>query len=256
MQAPQSWNIYSYTEGDPVNYLDPTRLAVDCADSAVSYNGVYQGTVGSLLSGGTNLDLLSTTIFAESNKSTSSSGLQQMGWIGAVIMNRLNILDCYYWVFGSLGGIINLSPYFGLPNATLSQVLFAPSQFAVWASPCVLTPTEQTGLESALDSPERSSDCNALVAAIGTGLEYLQSQGTRQLYAVNNLILSSFNSGGYVPPSPQKLVGSSGSINVFYGIPVAQVVAVTNGPVPIYPRPPHHRPVTSRIGRIPAAGGI
>ena len=82
---PASWNMYSYTEGDPINYYDPTGLATTCGDSIWTQTGQ---TLNSIVQSGSNLALVAETIFTESAQSTTTLGSEEMGAIGAVIMNR------------------------------------------------------------------------------------------------------------------------------------------------------------------------
>src|SRR5665213_1215267 len=92
-QNPVSWNAYSYTNGDPINFNDPSGL-LTCGDIPGANSGGLTGrTFQQILNTDTDYGLLATTIYVESAGSASSQGSLEMAAIGAVIMNRYNIVN-------------------------------------------------------------------------------------------------------------------------------------------------------------------
>ena len=248
---PGSWNTYAYTGGDPVNYLDPSGLGT-CAQ-ALTDNG-NGPPFGSLINSTTDLGVLIETMFTESAQTNQGQGPTEIASIGAVIMNRYQILNGYWWVLNSGGTPIQVSPDWGPNSATISQIAWAPSQFAVWASPGTLTASAQNNLNAAENSTFGSNACLALADAYYDAEAFLAAENQHALYYENGLALTSFNS--FNPPHAsstwEQPVGSFGSNNVFYGVPATQtewVPGVYGMPLPQPPRPPRRpgkRPVRPR----------
>jgi hypothetical protein len=239
--------MYSYVGGDPINFNDPTGLAT-CSDLPLFINGVNEGTIGSVLGAGSDLALLAETIYTESAGSTSANGQREMSAIGGTIMNRFQILNGYYYMYTSTGSLIRPSPDWGPPGASISQVLYARNQFAVWGSDGTLAASAQANLDHALNSAISDPACFSLFGAISAADFYIEAQNIHQLYQVNGLVLTSFNSFSNPHSSStwEQKVGSFGSANVFYGIPEAQVHVLPDGPVPLAPRRTPHRPKPQR----------
>jgi RHS repeat-associated protein len=92
MQNPSSWNMYAYANDDPVNLNDPTGL--DCASTPLFLNDVNEGTVGSIISAGSNISILATAMYTESGHSGGYEVDTDEEWaIGAVIMNRWQFVN-------------------------------------------------------------------------------------------------------------------------------------------------------------------
>ena len=241
---PLSWNMYSYTEGDPINYYDPFGLLA-CGDLTFTEKGNPQSgkTLSSILNGTSDLGLLADTIFTESGESTSASGAQEMGAIAATVMNRWQVLNGYWWLKNTKGVPIRFSPDWGPAGASISQILWAPNQFAVWQSPGQLAPSAQANLNAAENSADGSSQCTALAQAFFTADYYLDQESQHQLYTDSNgLVYTSFNSNSnsHAPSMYETKIGSYGSANVFYGIPFSQAEYVPSAygtPIPLGPRP-------------------
>ena len=91
---PGSWNAYSYSEGDPVNFYDPTGAAT-CADSQIFdtlFGGGYLGTLGSLVNGTTDIRNPRRGRFRRERSSPTS---QDKPVIADVILNRYMIVNGY-----------------------------------------------------------------------------------------------------------------------------------------------------------------
>ncbi len=233
---PSGWNMYSYTESDPINFFDPDGLS-KCQDGIVVDHGVAKGTLGKLLDGKSDLSLISETIFTESAMSTSTNGAKEMSAIAAVIMNRWQILNGYFWMYDAKGYLLRPSPDMGPARATFAQLLQAPKQFEVWDGN-ELDSGAQQRLDSALGKDYDSSQCAALFQAVGFASEYLRQQNQHLVYEIDGLVAISFNSNknSTAPANWQQRIGSFGSGNVFYGIPQEQVHSVPSGPAPLSPR--------------------
>lgn len=245
---PASWNMYSYAEGDPVNLFDPTGLTT-CGQ------GIWSGTgqsIGSIIGSGSNLALLTETIFTESAESASPAGQLEMGAIASVIMNRWQILNGYYWLSNGSGNLIQVSPDWGPPGATLAQIMQNPNNFAVWQSNGTLTASAQRNLNAALNSDFNSTQCASLYQAFGTADLYLSEQDRHQLYQYNGLALTSFNSNNpsHAPSTWESTVGSFGSANVFYGIPLARTQFIPASMVGQYHGSPVQLEFTAAPGKV------
>jgi RHS repeat-associated protein len=249
LSDPASWNAYAYTEGDPVNFIDPDGFAQTCGDTAYLYNGQLQGTIGSVLGQGGDVALLAETEYTESAHGAGSSQ-QEMFAVGDVIMNRWQIVNGYYTALIPIAVI----PGWGQADGTISSIINAPKQFDVWSGG-VLSATAQSNLNFALNSAATSSACGDLVAAITTSEGLWGERNDHALYETagdlqgnNQLVVTSFNSYGS-PSNPryETAIGSFGtSRNIFYGTPASDFQNNGGQSIPSTPRKPRTGPKPPR----------
>ena len=85
---PGSWNLYAYTNGDPINLTDPD--GTDCSSSLLaSFPGIPTGsTIGGFLSQNSDLPIYAETIFTEARIGSDQNAANEKAAIAAVISNR------------------------------------------------------------------------------------------------------------------------------------------------------------------------
>jgi RHS repeat-associated protein len=225
---PGSWNFYAYVGGDPINYIDPEGLA-RCDETQLSLNGRNLGTIGSVIAAGEDWGLLTQTVFVESRTSTDQAALDEISMIGAVIMNRWQIVNGYYSVYDG-DRRVQVVPDWGR-SGDLSSIIKNPSQFGSYtrgpSGTVTLEANAQARLTSALGSDYYSDRCAALFNALVIAGHYLGERDEHALYTSRNgLAFTSFNSFATPKPSHpwEERIGSSGSANVFYGISASSLV--------------------------------
>lgn len=218
-----------------------------CGDIPGENSGQPTGrTFDDILDTGTDYGLLAVTIYVESAGKASAQGFTEMAAIGAVIMNRFNIVNGYTHMARSNGTVQSAPLAWGTADNTLASIIINPSQFEVWQGKGgTLTDSAQSRLDHALDSDANSADCYALQAAYYTALDDLKYKGTNTLLtdAKTGLAFTGFNSFSYTQKYDwEQYIGQFGSANKFYGIPIP-IPATRNrggrGPIP----PGHRRPV-------------
>ncbi len=242
-QNPVSWNAYSYTNGDPINFNDPSGL-LTCGDIPGANSGGLTGrTFQQILNTSTDYGLLATTIYVESAGSASSQGSLEMAGIGAVIMNRYNIVNGFTQMGRSNGTYQAAPAAWGNPDGTLASIIINPNQFQVWqGAGGTLTDNAQSRLDNALNSDSNSATCQGLEQAYFTALDDLTDKGKNVLLTdeKTGLAFTGFNSFSYTQKySWEQYIGQFGSANKFYGVPVP--IPVTRRPGPVRPpgRGPH-----------------
>ena len=231
---PGSWNAYAYTIGDPINGNDPTGL-MTCGDIPGANSGGLTGrTFQDILDTSTDYGLLAVTIFVESAGTATSNGALEMAAIGAVIMNRYNIVNGFTQLMRSDGTVQAAPAAWGRADGTLASIIINPTQFEVWqGAGGTLTDSAQSRLDNALDSDSESATCQGLEQAYFTALDDLTSKGRNVLLTdeKTGLAFTGFNSFRFTQKySWEQYIGQFGSANKFYGVPV---------PIPVpKPRPP------------------
>jgi RHS repeat-associated protein len=245
---PVSWNLYAYTNGDPINLADPD--GTDCSTSLLdAFPGIPTGaTIGSLISQNSDLAIYAETIFTEASIGSDQNAANEKAAIAAVISNRWQFVNGYYNLYtGPVGSraskLVRTVPDWGTADGTIASIVFAPGQFAVWASPDKLTGSAQQELNAALNSSYGSADCDSLVQAIGTAAGFMSVLNEHELdTSENGIIFTSFGSGGGANKSYyETTIGSYGSANVFYGVNASQVSTAPAAPPPSPRRPPRPR---------------
>jgi len=236
-QNPVSWNAYSYTNGDPINFNDPSGL-LTCGDIPGANSGGLTGrTFQQILNTSTDYGLLATTIYVESAGSASSQGSLEMAAIGAVIMNRYNIVNGFTQMGRSDGTYQAAPAAWGNPDGTLASIIINPNQFQVWqGAGGTLTDNAQSRLDNALNSDSNSATCQGLEQAYFTALDDLTDKGKNVLLTdeKTGLAFTGFNSFSYTQKySWEQYINQFGSANKFYGVPV---------PIPVTRRRPPVRP--------------
>ncbi len=247
---PSSWNLYSYTNGDPVNLTDPD--GTDCASSALEgFTGIPSGTaIGSLIASNSDLDVYAETIFAEASIGSDENAANEKAAIAAVISNRWQFVNGFYTLHtkpvGTRGSDkVRVTPDWGKADGTIASIVWASGQFAVWGSPGQLARSAQRNLNAALNSAYNSIECTSLVQAIATAAGFMSVLGEHDLeVSANGVIFTSFGSGGGANKSYyETTIGSYGnSPNVFYGVTMSQVGL----PAPTAPTPTPRRPPGSK----------
>jgi hypothetical protein len=248
---PTSWNMYAYVNGDPVNFNDPD--GTDCNSSLLSaFPGIPTGTtIGSFISKDSDMSLLAETIFAEARIGFDDDAAYEKAAIAATVMNRWQIVNGYYDLYtrpvGSRGSRkVRTVPDWGQADGTISSIVDAKNQFAVWDSSGNLTTGSQRRLNDALSSDYGSEQCNSLVQSIATAAGFWLGRNDRTLYAdANGTIFTSFGLSTANESSYETKIGSFGSSNIFFGVSQSQIWP-HGTPVPQPPppgRPPRRRPL-------------
>lgn len=92
-EDPGSWNLYSYVQGDPINYADPEGLT-KCGDIPI-IGGVFKGqTLSQAMSGKSDASLLAQLIYHEGGAITNAHLNNYVGYwedlagIGTAVLNQ------------------------------------------------------------------------------------------------------------------------------------------------------------------------
>ena len=237
--VPDSWNLYAYAEGDPINSYDPDGLT--CQDIVLDVFGVSRGiTVGQFLNGRTDQSALAITTFTETRIGTDDLATKEKALVFGVIMNRWQFVNGYFTLYSnakerSRGGVRTSD--WGEANGSITSIVFAKSQFAVWDEAWRLDDDAHSRLNSAKTSLETSQECLSLLQSIQGAGSFWATRNEHYLFMEGGLVLTSFASPGRGGSEPEKSnyeqwIGTFGSGNRFAGVPLANI-----GP-PIPPRPP------------------
>ena len=191
---------------------------------------VQLGTLGSIAGSSDDFGILSQAIYLESRVAAGELAGAEKGSIGAVIMNRWQVVNGYQtlWTGSGRGSSVIRPDVWGTPGASIRSVVFNPSQFGIVErkpdGSVGLRGAEEARLTSALNAGGDSTECLSLFQSVVTAWAYLDEKDNHRLYATNGLILTSFNS--FAPSRSaapyEHVIGSYGSNNVFYGIPAGQ----------------------------------
>ena len=260
LSDPQSWNLYAYTEGDPVNFNDPDGT-VACGDLQILGTG---SSLRSAVTGQGDTALLADLVWAESDPTWSRLGtpawFNEQDAIAWSVINRRRILDGYL----SVAGVSNPSTLGWGPNgATLSQVIGQPGQYSTISggpSNPHLRSDLQSSLNSVLSGSPSASDSLTFNfgGTLGTVVMTNECYDVWQSWVTANNALSAvpgvssdpFASQGYttsfhygtLTTRLEGYFGNFGDANNFFGIVKS---SVTVNPTPVLPRPRPH-PVGKR----------
>jgi RHS repeat-associated protein len=244
---PGSWNRYVYADNDPINVNDPSGL-LSCGDvRLVNSKGEFTGrTFAQGLSADSDLSLLTVTIFVESSGRATEQAAEEMAAIGAVIMNRYNLVNGFTQMYRSDGTFQHAPAGWGKADKSLASIVANPTQFQVWQGPPggSLTEAATSRLNSALDADVGSSQCSALEQAYFTGSDVLQYKGQNILLSDSgsHLAFTGFNSFSFTQKYDwEQSIGQFGSANKFYGVPI---------PIPAPPPRSGVPTAGERIGRM------
>lgn len=244
--SPSSWNLFAYTGGDPINYLDPSGLeALGMIEYGANRNcwNVYiepivatQGLSGadraSAFFTNSNLGVLATTMFFEAQVSGQPSTEQSRIWIeiGWVFVNRYRLSssdkDRLYGASATK------------PTSFVNTIKDGTRGSQVWASDGTLksgfvtSSRYHNGLRDILNGSAEGGLCAGLVASIRTAGGVLNGDGYQSLtsgrggslgnYSGYGALFSrflspavSFGSGGVTPSGVLSAVGSVGAFRFF-----------------------------------------
>jgi RHS repeat-associated protein len=230
---PASWNAYSYTEGDPVNYNDPTGELL-CKDFAANINGKRVGTLGDVIRKKDDAGLLARVVFAEADNG-AFNGFQTQDYfdektaVAVSIVNRIDILNYRILIIDGKGDYLDPGLLgWGKRNGSLTDVLNARGQYQS-VSNGDITAAFSKSLDAALNSDAGSKECANLA-----------NDYQAAYYALGHVLVDPFGSNGVTTGfhhgtstgSLEQLFGSFQSPNNFFGIPTARVVYNPSGTPP------------------------
>ena len=263
---PVSMNLYNYTIGDPVNLNDPSGLAPTCGGSEYFFNGKDQGTIANAISQNSSVGLLATAMYTESGHGSNSNVTYEEWAIGAVILNRWELVNKdWYWFNGPAAPgskPISVSGW-GTPGDSLESIIKNPSQFAIYArqpdGTIALSASAQRNLDSALNSASGSSLCGDLAWALTVSNGMWGERNDRHpLYLLDDFVLTGFNSfsPAHASSSYESRVASFGDANVFYGAPETTFGTSVPPSSPSRSRAPGKIPIPSPPRPPKAPGGL
>jgi RHS repeat-associated protein len=244
-KEPDSWNLYSYTQGDPVNFVDPNGLSA-CGDIPID-GGVFNGqTLSQVMQGKTGYDLMAQLVYNEAGAITNADiasnftgYVQELDGIGTAILNEWDVDDGRITVIGSNGQPV--CPLGSCAHRTLFQILTATS-FASDSSgnlfdangnirqssrsriDGVLNGSDQAGVPVWDNGVQIGSNCEGIVAAVAATSNLIT--GATPRYSPNGLTILFWNMAS--PDSTSTFPGSQGYTGVkdnrpgghtFWGLP-------------------------------------
>jgi RHS repeat-associated protein len=233
---PGSWNLYSYVQGDPLNFIDPEGL-VKCGDWSVYEYGYVPLRV--VLSSSGDVPLLAKLVWAEADPRWSRQGtagyFSEMNAIAWSVINRWRILHGLTRIPGVPPSTLGWGPV----NATIKEIIGWPGQYAtIVGGPQNPQLKDQAGLNAVLNS-EPTANNTAFWPAAGGGYlpmthecyqvwasltaAYLAFSGQSSDPIATLGYTTSFHHSS-ISRSPQETTfGGCGSANIFYGIPYSRI---------------------------------
>jgi RHS repeat-associated protein len=259
---PNSWNMYAYAGGDPINFNDPDGTAA-CGDLQILGTG---SSLRSAVTGGGDTALLADLVWAESDHTQSRQAslayYNEQDAIAWTVLNRQKILGGYL----SVRGVSNPSTLGWGPNgASISQIIGWANQFStITGGPSnpQLRSDLQSTLNSALNGSPTAGDVLdfdfgnlGIVSMTHECFDVWQSYVTAS-FALSGASSDPFASQGYttsfhhgtLTTSLEGSFGNFGDANNFFGIAKG---SITVNPTPVLPRP---RPIRPPGPRPPGRG--
>ena len=247
---PSSWNAYSYSESDPINFFDPEGTTA-CGDLNILAGNQ---NLGQAVTAKTDLGLLGRVVWAESDhtwsRQLSMGYYNEQDAIAWSVVNRWNILHGNL----SVSGVTNPATLgWGPINATYSDILGKQGQFSTISFTRAGTDLRSDltkTLNGVLSSVPTQGDSVALdLRSFGLGnvtmthgcLDVWQSwvaakqamEGDSKDPFASKGYTTSFHYGSQTGPL-EPFFGNFGDSNNFFGISVNQVSV---NPSPVLPNP-------------------
>jgi RHS repeat-associated protein len=259
LDSPGSFNLYAYTENDPINYFDPDGLA-KCRTLEERYSQTFI-SLGDLADQGTVFGRYAGVVWKEASNliPDQTAVAYSLVFRSMVVEGRIwiarpnaNAIDGVEWASVATLG-------WGKPGS-MDNIIGAEGQFdTVEVVNGVPKLKDEAGLNAALDSDESSAACLRLRTAVSAAINaWIGAYRLEQIPFMAQGLVTSFNTSPIQSRPWEARLGSVGSANVFYGVPHGRwFVPNTPGPAPLTQWRPE-QPITRdgrggrRGGRVPA----
>jgi RHS repeat-associated protein len=248
---PISWNAYSYTNGDPINFNDPTGL-VACGDLINQSNG---RSVRTIMTTYNDLGYLAQTVWHEggpvyaSDIADPNSFITQQAYLATALENRFDIANGTLTAYTKSGGTVDPNA-FGGPGATLTDVILQAAgnnqSWGIYTNGAfddmnallkVLNTDVSVGTQVPLSSGNSvNTECFAALSAVTQALEAqsgVRTQPDGVILAYWNLATNSSPAGNQTITVPKIRIKG----DTFYGY------SATPQPPPVRRPPPRRRPL-------------
>ncbi|MBZ5586752.1 MAG: RHS repeat-associated core domain-containing protein, partial [Acidobacteriia bacterium] len=245
-ENPLTWNAYSYVNGDPINFNDPSGLGpvtlppivpgVNCSTAFINYAGQFGVTIQQLFDSDTGI--LGVMSYFEQKGSGTSGDQSVWAALDWTFLNRWDLsASDKAWFYGPSN----------IPTSLAASVTTGNSRSQVFTSSGQLQAGFTTQLMNILTGSPDSSQCDGLAVAFDTamgtirahdhdpipGLGYFPNPVPGALQFASNGALPSV--GRYVTQTVVATMTDRGNLWTFYG-------ATYNPPPPVR-RPPRRPPM-------------
>jgi RHS repeat-associated protein len=253
-ENPLTWNAYSYVNGDPINFNDPSGLGpvtlppvvpgVNCSTAFINYAGQFGMTIQQLFDSDTGI--LGVMSYFEQKGSGTSGDQSIWAALDWTFLNRWDLsASDKAWFYGPSN----------IPTSFAASVTTGNSRSQVFTSGGQLQAGFTTQLMNILTGSPDSSQCEGLAVAFDTamgtirahdhdpisGLGYIPNPVPGALQFGSNGAVPSV--GPYVTQTVVATMTDRGNLWAFYG-------ATYNPPPPVR-RPPRRPPTPPGRGRRP-----